>query len=546
MKARVLAIHTVFLSIASFLFLAATSLEAQKLLVVNAASETASVLNPLSGTVTKTVTVPAAASVVTAAINPSGTLGAVYADFPHRIDFYNLTDSSTTTSGSSVTLSGTFGTGPDRDIAFSTDGACVVATHGINSGGRVSSVNVASRTEVTVLTGVGPRAITAVPGHRSLILSAFAFFVSQLTLGGGCVLTDTTPDLFIPGAAGIQKIVPFPNGQGALLADVGGKVHVLSISSTGVVSYVKSITVGDTPQSIAITPDGIHAFVYKATTGSLRILAIDHFNNVTDSGTDLPAPASAFPTLGGITDAVTDGDSVFISSEPPFPGNTAITAINIFTRASRTITVGTFPAGMAIDVNCGHHTIHGHLVTSPPPHDAVSGIHHGQHGHLVTPGAECPPHAPFHSPGLTAETTGEGLFSTGGAMEAPDFVAGLDQDGTLNGNPGAGTKVQPAHRGTVVQLFGSAAGLFLDEQHLRAASGFTAPASGSPLFYTTSLPEVRIGGAPAQVLFSGLAPGLTGVWQINVLIPNAASAGAVPVTINYEGGELTSVSLAIE
>ncbi|HYM11735.1 MAG TPA: hypothetical protein VEU62_13450, partial [Bryobacterales bacterium] len=128
-----------------------------------------------------------------------------------------------------------------------------------------------------------------------------------------------------------------------------------------------------------------------------------------------------------------------------------------------------------------------------------------------------------------------------------DFVAGLNQDGTLNGNPGAaGAKVLPARRGTVVQLFGSAAGLFLDEQHLRAASGFTAPASGSPLFYTTSLPEVRIGGAAAQVLFSGLAPGLTGVWQINVLIPNAASVGSVPVTINYEGDELTSVSLAIE
>jgi hypothetical protein len=207
-----------------------------------------------------------------------------------------------------------------------------------------------------------------------------------------------------------------------------------------------------------------------------------------------------------------------------------------------------FACGGGLVHICPHHRVHGHIDTVPPGghNGVVAGIHHGQHGHLVTPGAECPPHAPFHSPGLTAETAGEGLFSSSAALQEPTFVAGLNQDGTLNGSPAAGTKALPAHRGTVVQLFGSANGLFLDEQDLRAASGFTPSASGSPLFYTTSLPEVRIGGAAVQVLFSGLAPGLSGVWQINVLIPSDAPVGSMPVTINYEGDELTSVDLAIE
>jgi uncharacterized protein (TIGR03437 family) len=183
----------------------------------------------------------------------------------------------------------------------------------------------------------------------------------------------------------------------------------------------------------------------------------------------------------------------------------------------------------------------------------------------VTPGAECPPHAPFHSPGAAAETEAESLFSLGQLTEAPLFAAGLNQDGTfngggsgplrgLNGTLGAnaeatslpGTKVRPAKRGTVVQLFGSAEGLFLEESDARAALEFTPPVSGSPLFYTSSLPEVRIGGVAAKVLFSGLAPGLKGVWQINVLIPDGAPAGSAPVIIHYDGNEVTSVGLAIQ
>lgn len=97
-----------------------------------------------------------------------------------------------------------------------------------------------------------------------------------------------------------------------------------------------------------------------------------------------------------------------------------------------------------------------------------------------------------------------------------------------------------------MQLFGSAAGLFLDEQDRQLAEGFTPPLSGSPLYYTTSLPEVRIAGVAAKVLFSGLAPGLTGVWQINVLIPEDAPAGKAPVTISYEGEELKSVDIVVE
>ena len=73
-----------------------------------------------------------------------------------------------------------------------------------------------------------------------------------------------------------------------------------------------------------------------------------------------------------------------------------------------------------------------------------------------------------------------------------------------------------------------------------------APASGSPLYHTDILPEVRIGGVPADVLFSGLAPGLRGVWQIDVRVPDGAASGDVPVSITFEGQALKAVDLSVE
>jgi uncharacterized protein (TIGR03437 family) len=51
--------------------------------------------------------------------------------------------------------------------------------------------------------------------------------------------------------------------------------------------------------------------------------------------------------------------------------------------------------------------------------------------------------------------------------------------------------------------------------------------------YTTkNRPRVTIGGVEAEVLFSGLAPGLVGVWQINVRVANDTPLGAdVPVAV---------------
>ena len=79
----------------------------------------------------------------------------------------------------------------------------------------------------------------------------------------------------------------------------------------------------------------------------------------------------------------------------------------------------------------------------------------------------------------------------------------------------------------------------------RPASG--APSPSNPPAATTTTPTVMIGGAPAQVSFSGLAPGFVGEYQVNALVPSTSTTGnAVPVTISIGGATSNAVTIAVQ
>ena len=184
---------------------------------------------------------------------------------------------------------------------------------------------------------------------------------------------------------------------------------------------------------------------------------------------------------------------------------------------------------------CPPHQIHGHISTVPSSHSgSVSHQHHGQHGHQVA--VNCPSHVPGHIAGVSADD-GEWVASAT-RSDAVNVVGPHPIPGYVN------PPIHSAQVGEVVELYGPASGLFLDEADQTPAAGFAAPAFG-PLYYTTELPEVRIGDVTAQVLFSGLAPGRAGVWQINVLVPSGVSAGSLPVTLSYGGESLGAARLSV-
>jgi uncharacterized protein (TIGR03437 family) len=69
-----------------------------------------------------------------------------------------------------------------------------------------------------------------------------------------------------------------------------------------------------------------------------------------------------------------------------------------------------------------------------------------------------------------------------------------------------------------------------------------APAPSTPPAQTVVNPVVTIGGLPSQVLFSGLTPGFASLYQLNVVVPQAAQPGdqAVLITVQTPQGPQVS------
>jgi uncharacterized protein (TIGR03437 family) len=63
---------------------------------------------------------------------------------------------------------------------------------------------------------------------------------------------------------------------------------------------------------------------------------------------------------------------------------------------------------------------------------------------------------------------------------------------------------------------------------------------------TTFTPVVTVGGVPAQVIFSGLAPGFVGEYQVDVLLGSGTPTGdSVPLVIEVNGVTSNQVSVAV-
>ncbi len=98
---------------------------------------------------------------------------------------------------------------------------------------------------------------------------------------------------------------------------------------------------------------------------------------------------------------------------------------------------------------------------------------------------------------------------------------------------------QPANIGDYLTIYTTGLGLATpngDPNGKPLPTGQAAPASGSPLYETPTMPTVSIGGVPATVLFSGLTPGFSGEYQVDVQVPpGVASGDSVPLVITLNG-----------
>ncbi len=87
----------------------------------------------------------------------------------------------------------------------------------------------------------------------------------------------------------------------------------------------------------------------------------------------------------------------------------------------------------------------------------------------------------------------------------------------------------PAQRGQMIQLYVNGLGPVNNQPE----SGVPSPLQ--PQAETTTNPVITIAGIQADVGFSGLTPGISGMYQINVTVPADAPTGVQPVTISIGG-----------
>jgi uncharacterized protein (TIGR03437 family) len=125
----------------------------------------------------------------------------------------------------------------------------------------------------------------------------------------------------------------------------------------------------------------------------------------------------------------------------------------------------------------------------------------------------------------------------------------LNQNGTLNG-PAAGLVINgsnvsttPAPEGSVIAVFMTGGG-----QTSPASADGTVTPGGTTLYTIPGKVTATINNVPATVEFAGAAPGLvTGVIQVNILVPTGISGSALPLAITINGTTtLTGPTVAVQ
>jgi uncharacterized protein (TIGR03437 family) len=99
----------------------------------------------------------------------------------------------------------------------------------------------------------------------------------------------------------------------------------------------------------------------------------------------------------------------------------------------------------------------------------------------------------------------------------------------------------PVHEGDIISIYCTGLGAVQPT----VTEGTPAPLTS--LTSTVTPVSVSIGGSAAQVLFQGLAPGITGLYQVNAVVPNAIPHGdAVTVTITSAAQISAPVTIAVQ
>jgi uncharacterized protein (TIGR03437 family) len=126
-------------------------------------------------------------------------------------------------------------------------------------------------------------------------------------------------------------------------------------------------------------------------------------------------------------------------------------------------------------------------------------------------------------------------YEAGGGGQAK----AINQDGSMNGDGSIDASYQPAAAGSVLAVY--ATGLGPVEPPI--PQGTRAPAS--PLSVVTVPVTATIGGRQAVVTYAGAAPGLVGMYQVNILVPALAPSGTNRLLLSA-GGNFSQEGVTVQ
>jgi uncharacterized protein (TIGR03437 family) len=137
--------------------------------------------------------------------------------------------------------------------------------------------------------------------------------------------------------------------------------------------------------------------------------------------------------------------------------------------------------------------------------------------------------------------------ATDGVQSAPLLVTvslaspGISVDGTenviLNQDSSVNSASHPAGAGSLLTVFLTGLGAVVP------ALGSGQPAPGNPPSSVALPVTVQLGGKSADVLFFGPAPGMTGIYQVNLRVPSGLAAGGAPLVIGAGSAVSNSASV---
>jgi YVTN family beta-propeller protein len=309
-----------------------------RIVVANASSGTATIIDISQATPTVVATIPTGGSnPIGVSMTPDGSRALIANFNSGTVTFLDLTATPPVVIGTPLATGGS-----TESVAITASGQfAVTAGNGANI--SVRSIDIATRTILSTLVTTAS-AVTITPDGRTVILADFGLGRLQiLSLSTAGVLTST--GVTVANAGGPLSMAMAPNGRWALVSNFNnGDVSVLRISAAGAVTVGARIPVCCSTTGVAITPDGTKAYV--TGTFGVAVLRVDAQDNVTDSGVRVAVPNGVPNSYFGVPGiAVGPNGRAYISNQ----FTNTITVLNTQTDTIvGTIAVGSGPAGIGV------------------------------------------------------------------------------------------------------------------------------------------------------------------------------------------------------